>query len=411
MKKQYKIILIVCLVLAGLAAAGWSMMKPLAVDTETVAAVDLGTEFEVQGTLLPRHSELLNSGSNGVVEEIPYQPGTSVSQGTVILRMGYESQADLEIQRELYRQQLASARQTYDRLFGVNGTAQSAYETARSDYELAEQNFQNGRVLASAGNLSQMDLKGLENQRNRAKQALIQAEEEKSDSNRAYYEQLTASYEKQLNTMESAVTPGEIVMPYDGVLWEVYQEEGAYAAANQPVIKIYQPQDMKIQASLLTEDAAQLEPGQMVVCEFADGTAAEGEVQFISTVAGQTLSTIGMEENRCIVEVKPQQVPDGAGAGHQVSVTFSLIAAEQVLAVSSSALVPMSGGAVLDGSGVYVIEQDKAVLKMVETGKKSGGKVEVLAGLEAGDVVISDPYEDGVKAGKRVKSYGTQGVE
>lgn len=403
MKKQYKIILAAVIVLLCLAGAGWQMLRPMEVETETVEAGVLGTEFTVQGTLLPKHSEILNSSSNGVVKEIPYQAGTLAAQGSVILRMGYESQADLEIQREQYRQQLASARQTFDRLFGVNGTARAAYETAGSDYELAEQNYQNGRVLAEGGSLSQVDLKGLENQRNKAKQALIQAEEENSNSNREYYEQLIVSYEKQLAALESAVAPGEMIMPYDGVIWEVYHEEGAYAAANQPMVKIYQPEDMKIQASLLTEDAAQLEPGQIVSCEFADGTVAKGEIRFISAVAGQTLSTIGMEENRCVVEVKPNQVPEGAGAGHQVEVVFSLVAANDVLTVPSSALVPVTGKGSEAGNGVYVVRRGKAVLVKIDEGKKSGGKVEVKAGLAAGDVVVTDPYEDDVKDGKRVK--------
>lgn len=403
MKKRYKIILMVVMALMGLTALGWSYLKPVEAELVTVAERDLVAEFMVQSTLLPRHSERLNSSSNGVIKEIPYQPGTPVSQGTVILRMGYESQADLEIQREQYRQQLTSARQTYDRLFGANGTAMADYETARSDYELAEQNVQNGKVLASGGSLAPVELKVLENLRNKAKQVLIQAEEEASESNRNYHRQLIQSYEKQLSTMESAVTPGEIGMPYDGVIWEVYQEEGAFAVANEPVMKIYQPGDMKIQASLLTEEALQLEPGQKVSCEFSDGTVTEGEIRFISVVASQKLSTVGLEENRCIVEIKPAQVPEGAGAGHQVEVTFSLIAAEQVLTVPSTALVPVTEETALHGTGVYVAERGKAVLKVIETGEKSGGQVVVMAGLTAGDVVVADPYDDEVKAGSRVK--------
>lgn len=403
MKKRFKVIFAAIVILICLAGFGWTYMQPARVVSETVEAGDLKTEFTVQGTLLPKHSELLNSGSNGVVKELPYQSGTFAAQGTVVLRMGYESQADLEIQREQYRQQLASARQTYDRLFGDNGTAGAACETARSDYELAEQNYKNGMVLAAGGSIPQMDLKVLENQRNKAKQALIQAEEENSASNRNYYRQLIASYENQLKTMESSVAPGEIMMPYDGVIWEIYQEEGAYAQANQPMIKVYQPGDMKIRASLLTEDAVQLEPGQAVSCKFPDGTAAEGEIQFISAVAGQTLSTIGMEENRCTVEIKPKSVPEGSGAGHQVDVTFTLTAATEVLTVPSSALVPITDGASGAGTGVYVIESGKAALKAIETGKKSGGRVEVTEGLAAGDVVITDPYEDGVKDGSRVE--------
>lgn len=398
MKKQYKIILIVVIVLVSLVGFGWSKLQPKVVELETAEVGDLGMDFQIQGTLIPKYSAILNSASNGVIKEIPYQAGVAVTQGTVLLRMGYESQADLEIQREQYKQQLVSARQTYDRLFGVNGTAQGSFETAQSNFTLAERNYQNGKILAADGSISQVELNLLENLRSQAKQMMIQAQEENSESSRNYHQQLIESYETQLETMESAVNPGELTMPYDGVIWEVYQEEGAYAGSNQPMMKVYQPVDMKIQASLLTEDAVQLKPGQIVSCKYADGTIVDGEIQFISTVAGQTLSTIGMEENRCIVEVKPEQVPEGVGAGHQVDLTFSVIVVEQALSVSTSALVPVS-----DGDGIYVVERGKAVLKKIETGKKSGGKVEVTAGLEEGMVVVTDPYEEEVKAGNRVK--------
>ena len=60
-------------------------------------------------------------------------------------------------------------------------------------------------------------------------------------------------------------------------------------------------------------------------------------------------------------------------------------------------MVPVTGG-----SAVYVMRSGKARLVNVETGKKSGGRVEITAGLEEGDVVVADPYEDDVKDGRRI---------
>lgn len=397
MKKRYKLILTGIVAAVFAVAAAVSMFKPAVVETETVAEGNLETELMIQGTLVPKHSTLVSAGFQGAVREMPHQAGTALKQGEMILRMGYESQAELELSREQYRQQLTSAKQTYETLFGERGSAPAALAAARSDYELARKNYENGSVLAAAGSISQIELEGLANQYNKAGQALNQASETNSESNRKYYEELIASYEKQLDTLEQVANPGEILMPYDGVVWEMYPSEGQYVTANEPVAKIYQPGDMKIQASLLTEDAVRLTEGQPVSVEYADGTVGAARVGFVSVVAGQTMSTIGMEENRCQVEFLPDTMPEHAGAGHQVDVTCTLVAAEQVLSVPSSSIVPVTGG-----SAVYVVRGGKVRLVSVETGKKSGGRVEITAGLTKGDVIVSDPYENDVKDGSRV---------
>lgn len=397
MKKKYKYILAGVVAAVFVVAAAVGMLKPIAVELETVASGSLETELTVQGTLIPIHSTLLSAGFQGAVREMPHQAGTALKQGEMILRMGYESQAELELSREQYRQQLTSAKQTYENLFGDHGSAPAALAAARSDYELARKNYENGRALAAAGSISQIELDVLANQYSKAEQAFNQASETNSEGNRKYYEELIASYEKQLETLEQVANPGEILMPYDGVIWELYPAQGQYVTANEPVAKIYQPGDMKIQASLLTEDAVRLTQGQTVSVRYADGTVAEAEVGFVSAVAGQTLSTIGMEENRCQVEFKPERVPELAGAGHQVDVTCTLVAAENVLSVPSSAIVPVTGG-----SAVYVRKGGKARLVQVETGKKSGGRVEITGGLAEHDVIVADPYEDHVKDGSRI---------
>lgn len=166
---------------------------------------------------------------------------------------------------------------------------------------------------------------------------------------------------------------------------------------NQPIAKIYRPADLHLEVSLLTEDAMQLERGQKVICKYADQSLVEAEVTFVSQIAGQTISTIGMEENRSTVELTPTTIPAGIGAGYQADITFTITAANQVLTVSSGALVPVDGG-----SAVYKVEQGRAVLCPVETGKKSGGRVEIKSGLIPGDVIIADPYDSSVKENSRV---------
>lgn len=396
MKKKVKWMLSAVILLFIAAAYGYYAMQPAAVETETVVISDLQNSFTVSGTVLPRHSQILSTAVSGQVAEIPYQPGTALQSGNTVISVGGASASSLELQKEQYRQQLTAARQEYERLFGENGTAVSAEAAAKSEYELALKNYNNARALGEF--VSAMEVNTLETQMNLAKQQYVQAQSVNSESNRAYCREMIASYEKQLTAIEESIASGATTMPYDGVLWELYTETGAYVTENQPVARIYRPADLHLEASLLAEDAMQLEPGQKATCKYADQSPADAEITFISQIASQTISTIGMEENRSTVELAPTVIPPGIGAGYQVDITFTITAASQVLTVASGALVPAAGG-----SAVYKVNQGKAVLCPVETGRKSGGRVEIKSGLMPGDVIITDPYGGSIKENSRVR--------
>jgi len=397
MKKKVKWMFAAVILIFAAAAYGYYAMQPITVEAETVMVSDLQSSFTASGTVLPRHSQILSTAVSGQVTEVPYQPGVALQRGDTLISVGTTSASSLELQKEQYRQQLATARQEYELLFGTNGTAISAEAAAKSEYDLAVKNYNNARALGEF--VSAMEVSTLETQMNLAKQLYLQAQSVNSESNRAYYRDMIASYEKQLTAMEESITSGATVMPYDGVLWELYTETGDYVTENQSVAKIYRPADLHLEVSLLTEDAMQLESGQKVICKYADQSQVEAEVTFISQIARQTVSTIGMEENRSTVELTPAAIPAGIGAGYQADITFTITAASQVLTVSSSALVPVAGG-----SAVYKVERGKAVLCPVETGKKSGGRVEIKSGLMPEDVIIADPYDSSVKENSRVKA-------
>jgi len=67
-------------------------------------------------------------------------------------------------------------------------------------------------------------------------------------------------------------------------------------------------------------------------------------------------------------------------------------------AVPKTALTKRNGQ-----DAVFVIEENKAVLKKVQLGREFAGKVEILSGLELGDTVILNPPKD-LESGKEISS-------
>lgn len=400
MKRNVKWIFLAAIAVISIGAYAAVLLKPVEAQAERAVKGSLESQFTVSASILPVSGMVLNSITAGNVSEIPFLPGMEVKEGEILIKTDSASQTTLDIQREQFRQQLISARQEYERLYGASGSAAAAQSAAESEYLLAKKNYDNGLVLEQQGGfIARSDLDTLKTQMDIAFQKYNQAKEDNSDARRTAFQDQIASYEKQLELLENTVNPGVVAMPYDGVLWEVYTEEGAYLSPNQPVAKVYRPQEMKLSASVLSEDAAALTPGLTAEVVYADGTRSEAEVGFISKTAKKEMSSIGLEENRCTVELKPLSLPEHVGAGQTADVSFTVIKAEQVFSVPAAAVMPQE-----HGSAVYVVSSGKAVLTPVETGRRESGRVEIISGLEDGDIVASDPYNDNVEKNGRVKA-------
>lgn len=91
-----------------------------------------------------------------------------------------------------------------------------------------------------------------------------------------------------------------------------------------------------------------------------------------------------------------------ARPGFLARVTFRLSAHDNVLLVPAAALVGGQGS-----QSVYVVENDRAIRRTVETGLTSSGRVEIVAGLDGSEMVVtagSNQLRDG--AAVRISNAG-----
>lgn len=403
MKKRVKWILAGLAVLICAAVFAAVSFRPVSVKTEQVLKGSLKKQVTVQAFITPEHSMILNTAVAGTVTKLPFEEGEKAGAGEVIAFTDAVPETSLKLQKEQAEEQLSAARREYERLYGESGSARSEYEGARSEYELAEKSYQNGKVLADGGYLAPAELDELRTKRDLLRQKLLQAEENNSESSRRYALSKIESCERQLAVLENAAEPGTVRMPYDGVLWELFAENGTYLPANQPVARVYSREGMKLEAQLLSEDAAGIEPGTEAFILYADQTEATAEVLFVSNTAVQKTSAVGLLENRRTVRLLPGEMPEKAGAGQTVDVTFTIVRAENVLTVPSSSIVPSDGKSV-----VYVIRDGRAQAVEVKTGRKESGRVEIVSGLEEGDRISSAPYDSHLRSGIRVSIQDIQ---
>ncbi len=450
MKKKVKMIIGAVFVFSAVFAGIWYLCKPVEAETEPVLRADLMDTFTATGTVKPVNSSYVCAPFAGKIEELFMQAGTKAQKGEAILKIddseargelkdqiaslelqkdGLESQgsaarAELAVTRQQLESQLAQVRLQYEQLYGENGDAghllsiaQQNFSSANIAYWRAYDEFEDSHDPSECAQLS-----ALESARAVAEQALLEAENNQSESTRAYYESVIASYESQIRLLDSSraslsegsnaaseeldIQIGRLngqlgretpTAPFGGIVWEMLVRQGDHVVENQPLYRIYEPDRMEVVVSLLDSQAALLKTGDAVSLELADGTIVDGKLTFLSPISLETLSVLGIKENRCKAMVSVEKLPEQIGAGHQASVTFSVLLREQAIQIPVSALVSSA-----DGYTVYKVENKRAVLQPVEIGKQSNGKVEILEGLEEGDIVVTNFYDIGLKGGERI---------
>ena len=400
MKRIVKIILGAVLAAACGAAYIWYAAQPLAVSAEPLSSGDLLEKYTVQGTVTPGTSLVLNAGENGVVTGLPFLPGMAVKIGDAVVEIAGDANTEIDLRLAQTRQGLSAARQEYNARYGTQGTARIRQELAQSEYDAAKWGFETAAALNEAipGTLTETEMNLYQQRLTAAEQNLILARTENSEEMRSFFRDQIASWEEQVSALEKTVESEPVVAPFNGILWELYTEAGAYVVKYQPLAKLYREGEMKLEASVLTEDAMGMLPGDIAQCELADGTAFTATITYVSPVVSRSYSAIGIEEYRSGIELDPGLLPPGVGAGHQADTTFMNVIAENVLTAPVSAVVPLPDG----GNGVYLIISGKAVLTQVSTGRKSGGRVELTQGVSEHDVLILNPFDAGVKNGIHV---------
>lgn len=401
MKKKYLRIVLAAAVVVAAAAFLAQALWPIAVEAETLATGDVSDSLTVQGRVAPVHSQIVNAACTGSIIALPFTAGMPVQQGETLAELSESSAADLVVQREQLQQQLAAARYQYQLLSGSAESYAAALELAENQYQQASSEWQATQQIEQelGGVYSASELAAVENAMLAAEQNLLNLRGQDPAAGRGYYATVIESTQQQLAALDAASGGGVCVAPYDGVIWELYAEPGAFVLQNQPLLKIYQGDAMKIEVSLLSEDAFKLRVGDTAECRLADGTGFTARVSFISAVAEEVMSSIGIAEQRCTVELSGDQIPAGLGAGYELDVVFTTLLATDVLSVPASAIVPID-----NGSAVYVDDNGRAALREIVTGSQGGGRVEVSEGLEPGLRLIINPYDAEIKDGSRVKA-------
>jgi HlyD family secretion protein len=193
--------------------------------------------------------------------------------------------------------------------------------------------------------------------------------------------------------------------PVDGNVLKVLRESEGVVNAGETLISIGDPQAIEVEVDVLSDDAVRIKPGMRVIFERWGGEEPlEGKVRVVEPAGFTKISALGVEEQRVLVIAditSPPEEWERLGDGFRVEASFILWEEENVLQVPESSLFRYE-----DGWAVFAMENEKARLRKVKLGHRSGLVAEIVSGIKAGETVITHPdesIEDGTSVRKREK--------
>ncbi|HEX5397998.1 MAG TPA: efflux RND transporter periplasmic adaptor subunit [Verrucomicrobiae bacterium] len=168
----------------------------------------------------------------------------------------------------------------------------------------------------------------------------------------------------------------KIVAPFDGVVTKKWADVGDLASPGKPLVDIEDPSQLRVQADVPDVIAAHVhEGGQMSVRVDALNQESTGTVAEISPAADPVTHTFRVKVN---LPATPGLM-SGQFARLEVPVGES-----DALLVPDQAVVERGQMEIL-----FVVVNGHAQLRLVKTGRHIGDQVEILSGLDAGDVVVA----------------------
>ncbi len=182
-----------------------------------------------------------------------------------------------------------------------------------------------------------------------------------------------ASYDTATAQMRYAT----VTAPFAGVITQKMANAGAMAAPGQPVLVLENTDKLQVQTSVSHDVFSQLKVGTEV------GLNAEGQsTSIVGKVANLVPSADPMTHSHLVKIDLPKN--SGVRSGSFVQVAFKLGERDGVR-VPESAVLNRAGI-----TGVFVVDpQGIAKYRMVRTGTAEAGQVEILAGLNPGEKVVS----------------------
>ena len=400
-------------VLGAAALLTWAFMpKPINVEVAPVLQADFeaGIEEDARTRLQERYS--LFAPLAGRIDRLHWHEGDLVQAQQVVARIAPVLPPLLDERSRVQQQaRVASAQAALWRAQARASKSVAAHEQARLDLARSEalvaQNFVSPSALDQA-RLSELAAR---------KEAEAAAHDERVAT--ADLAQTRAALGLWLSGAEPSSKPAddlhpwfELRAPMAGRIVRLPQLSATPVAVGTLVMELGDTQALEVVAQLLTTDAMQVHPGNLVrITRWGGSGDLHGLVRLVEPGAFTKVSALGVEEQRVNVVVditSPRSDWQGLGDAYRVGVFIRTVAQTQALQAPLSAVFPLpstapaSGHEAVPSWGVFMLENGHVKQRSLHIQARSNTHAWVIDGLKPGEQVVVYPPGN-LREGARVK--------
>ncbi len=407
-KLKYVVIGIAVLAVTGVGAYMAFGTTGIAVEVHTVKAGEIKNFIDEIATVKASNQRIVYSTSAGEVLKLDASIGEMVTEGNIIAVLNSE-EAELQIKSLQARRDALLASYNEATKLPAQELINNAEANVRSIEILvknAGKEAEKAEKLLNEGAISEDNYRNSINNLNLQQEALEVAKNELANIKREPSENIRKQYEAQLSELDYQIdilnkTKGNALIkaPIDGIILETYVKEGAFLQPGAPIIEIGNYKELYLEADILVSEVGSVKESAQVqvYSDELDIEGVTGVVNRIHPKAFSKISDLGIEQKRVKVEIGLSGKLDNLKVGYDVNAKIVTQEKENAIIVPDSALFDYE-----DGYYVYIIDNNKAILKKVETGIEGEDMIEIVSGLKEGEIVILSPNED-IKEGIKVK--------
>jgi len=348
----------------------WLMLSPVKVTTHQVTAGTVSAEVLGTGTLEARVTATVGPKMTGLITRVAVDQGDRVKGDDTLIEL---EDTDYKQQVGVAEEDVAVAVAAIERLDAEKRKAQAVLSLARLTHQRQEQ-------AAAANASSQQEL-------DRTAEALAIAEAELTRTQAAIAEgqRRRAAAEKTLEFQRARLSDTTVKAPFDALVIRRDRDAGDVVTAGSSVLQLASLDEMWITAWVDETELSRLAAAQSVRVVFR----SEPGTEYAGVVARLGRET-DRETREIVVDVRVDRLPDTWAIGQRAEVYIGVDQRENVTVIPAGLLLRREGR-----TGVMVNEGGKARWRTVVVGLHGRENIEIMDGLEPGDVVVSPAAASG----------------
>lgn len=195
------------------------------------------------------------------------------------------------------------------------------------------------------------------------------------------------SLEKRLATLQSQLAMTKVTAPMNGFVDEIRQRAGELAAPGLGILRIVNSDNLKVVAQAADSYAGTIKQGDVVTIKFPDlGKETTAKLSFVSQTVNPASRTFTIEAS--VPKIDKQLKPNMTAIMNVNDQTKS-----NAIIINRNVIQQDENGNIVY---VAVTEGGKRLARSrkITTGLTYGGDIEIVSGLQAGDLLITQGYQD-----------------